>query len=408
MPGAALGVLRQGEPATAYFGFADVRTEAPVTASTRFGIGSLTKTMVASAVAVLDAQHHLCLDDPVASHVPELRGNGWADSSTVRDLLANRSPVPRRTTLEFGFDEHDGEDDRALARLVEEVAAQASCPGHWSYANVGWCLLGRAIESVTGGSWERAMPELLSGAGLCETQWSATATDRAVGHDVSRHGRIPVEPLLSRAYSPAGATVASTLGDMLRYAAWHLADAVPATLRTIHAEVSIPGWLQGWGLGLGRFDWNGTEVWGWDGVVNGQRSVVRLLPDRDGALVVLANGSTGRAMASDLLTAAAPAWLGVDVPTSRLDPSDDVPLELSSYAGCYGWPDRCVEVAATEDRLLVTEDGTTKQAMPLDRTTFLVDRDDPDTPTIAFAEFDAAGRPGVLYDMVWGLERLPE
>jgi hypothetical protein len=148
------------------------------------------------------------------------------------------------------------------------------------------------------------------------------------------------------------------------------------------------------------------DAMGKDGVVNGQRSVMRLIPDRDGAVVVLGNGSTGRAMASALMADAVPPWFGVEVPASALDPSDHLPSGLSSYAGVYGWPDRQVDVVADGHRLLVTEHDTTKRAVPLDQTTFLVDRDDPDTPTIAFADFDATGTPGVLYDMVWGLERL--
>jgi CubicO group peptidase (beta-lactamase class C family) len=378
-----------------------------VTASTRFGIGSLTKSMVASALAVLDAERQLSLDDPVACHVPELRRCPWAQTATFRDLLANRSSVPLRAALEFGFDEHDGDDDGALARLVEEIAGEAPSGEHWSYANVGWCVLGRAIETVTGAVWEEAMPRLLAPVGLSETTWTTSAiVDRVVGHVASPGGPIPVEPLLCRAFSPAGATVASTLEDMLRYAAGHLADSVPAPLRVVHADVSIHGWFDAWGLGLGRFDWDGVEVWGWDGVVNGQRSVLRLLPDRDGAVVVLSNGSTGRAVARSVLADVVPGWFGVNVATIRLDPLPDVPQQLTAYAGVYGWPDRRVDVTETTRGLLVSEDGIAKEAMPLDRRTFLVDRDDPDTPTITFDDFDLAGRPGVLYDMVWGLGRL--
>ena len=40
-----------------------------------------------------------------------------------------------------------------------------------------------------------------------------------------------------------------------------------------------------------------------------------------------------------------------------------------------------------------------------DDRTFLVDVDDPDDPTMTFGAFDAGGRPGVLYQMLWGLPR---
>ena len=408
VPGAAVGLLRQGEGVAAYHGVEDVRTATPVTPATRFGIGSVTKSMVASAIAVLGAEGQLSLDDPVASRVPELGRCSWAQTATVRDLLANRSSVALRSSLEFGFDEHDGDDELALARLVAEVAPEAPAGEHWSYANVGWCVLGRVIETVTGAVWEQAMPRLLATAGLTDTIWTTSAPrEGAVGHDQSAAGPMPVEPLLCRAYAPAGAGIASTLEDMLRYAAWHLTDPVLAALRVVHADISIPGWLDAWGLGLARFAWGGADVWGWDGVVNGQRSVLRLLPDQDGAVVVLTNGSAGRALARSILAETVPAGFGLDVPTVRLDPAPDVPLGVAAYAGTYGWPDRRVDVTQSGRGLVVTEDGVAQEAVPLDHRTFLVDRADPDTPTITFDDFDRDGRPGVLYDMVWGLGRIP-
>jgi CubicO group peptidase (beta-lactamase class C family) len=407
VPGTAFGLLRNGSTTTAYVGVADVRTAQPVSAATRFGIGSLTKSMVAAAVAILAAERRLSFDDPVATHVPELRRCGWAQEATLRDLMANRSPVPLLSSLEFGFDEHADGDDRALARLVAELADRAPAGRHWSYANLGWCVLGRAIETVTGGAWEDAMPRLLAPVGLSGTTWT-TGEDlaRAVGHDESGDGPVPVEPLLSRAYSPAGSTIVSTLEDMLRFAAWHLAHPVAAPLRVVHSDVSIHGWLDGWGLGLGRFDWGGVEVWGWDGVASGQRSVLRLLHDRSAAFVLLSNGRAGRALAFSILADIVPEVCGIGYAGPSLEPSPDAPDRFTAYAGTYGWPDRRVEVTATSRGLQVIEDGVGRPAVPLDRRTFLVDRDDPDVPTITFADFDASGRPGVLYDMVWGLPRL--
>jgi CubicO group peptidase (beta-lactamase class C family) len=123
VPGAAIGILRGGVITTACFGTANIRTGEAVTDNTRFSIGSLTKTMVATVIAVLAAGGRLSLDDPVSVHVPELRGGKWADVATVRDLLANRSGLPLRAALEFGFAAHRDTDDGALARLVAEIDA---------------------------------------------------------------------------------------------------------------------------------------------------------------------------------------------------------------------------------------------------------------------------------------------
>jgi hypothetical protein len=44
--------------------------------------------------------------------------------------------------------------------------------------------------------------------------------------------------------------------------------------------------------------------------------------------------------------------------------------------------------------------------MPIDETTFLVDADSPDNPTVTFGNFDVDGRACVLYQMLWGLPRV--
>src|SRR5437763_830222 len=156
VPGAALGILRDGETTTAYYGVTDVRSGNPVTADARFSVGSLTKSMVATLVASLAEAGRLSLDDPAAMHVPELRGVGWAERATIRDLLANRSGVPLRAALEFGFDDRREADADALGRLVADAAREPPSAGAWSYANVGWCVLGRVIETATGAVWEDA------------------------------------------------------------------------------------------------------------------------------------------------------------------------------------------------------------------------------------------------------------
>ena len=62
MPGAAIGILREGTATTAYFGVADVSTGTPVTTDTLFSVGSLTKSMVATVIARLAEAGRLSLD----------------------------------------------------------------------------------------------------------------------------------------------------------------------------------------------------------------------------------------------------------------------------------------------------------------------------------------------------------
>lgn len=407
VPGAAIGVLRGGEVMTAHHGVADTGTGELVTADTRFALGSLTKPMVATVLARLAGAGRFSLDDLAAAHVPELRSASWADHATIRDFLANRSRLPLSAEVEFSYSAF-ANDDAALSRLASKAARGDQSPPFWSYTNAGWCLLGRAIETLTGLTWEDAMQiNLFAVAGMDHTRFETKpgAEPRASGHEMVAGDLVPVEPLVSRAFGPAGTSVLSTATDMLRFAALHLEDPSLAPLRASHAEVRIHSWLDAWCLGWARFDWDGGPVWGWDGLIAGQRSVLRLMPEHRSAIVLMMNSGTGRAMYRSLFGELLQPLLGIRMPELHLEPSPGSAHDLSRFGGVYAWPDQRWEVTATDAGLVMDSPNGKVEALPIDDRTFLVDRDDPDNPTMTFGAFDARGRPGVLYEMLWGLPR---
>ena len=216
-----------------------------------------------------------------------------------------------------------------------------------------------------------------------------------------------VEPLVARRLGPAGTSVVSTIGDMVRFAALHLDDPSLAGLRRLHAEPRIHGWLDGWGLGWAWFDWGGDPVWGWDSVLSGERAVLRLVPEQHAAVVLMTNGGNGRALYRSLLGDLMERCFGITMPPLVLTPSPGAAGDLSRFAGGYGWPDRRWEVTARETCLVITREDVVVEAPPIDERTFLVDAADPDTPTVTFGEPDDRGRPCVVYDMLWALPRDP-
>ena len=367
VPGAVFGTL-DGLTAA---GVADMSTGEPITPDTRFAIGSLAKPMVATAVVRVG----LPLDDHVAARVPELEGVPWAERATLRDLLGNRSGLPLASELEFG----DFPGDVVLSRFAAAVGSARTVGDFWSYANTGWVLLGRALETATGLPWEAAMREVVfEPLGLEQTTFLPAA---AASH---HHGLEPVAPWTPKALAPAGTTILSTAADLLRFAVAHLDDPALAVLRTEPSGVRIHGWLDDWCLGWARVD----SMFGWDGLITGQRSVLRFAPDRRTASVLLTNGSAGRRVYRALYGAL------------PLEPTA-APDDLSRYAGTYAWPDRVWTVTATGDRLVLEGDGETYDARPLDTRTFVVDADDPDNPCVTFDG-------DVLYLMLWCLPRVKE
>ena len=407
VPGAAIGVLQDGAETVACYGVADTSSGVPVTADSCFSVGSLTKSMVATVVSRLVRDGRLSLDDPVGACVPELAAAHWAQHATVRDLLGNRSGLPLRQGLEFDFGAHEVDNGSGLSAFVASVGAHEPTEIDWSYTNAGWCILGRAIEAVTGNSWEDAMrDELFVPAGMHQTLFATESEPnrRVSGHEVTADRQVPVEPVVARAFGPAGTSAVSTVGDLLRFAALHLDDPALAMLQQPQASPRLHAWLDGWCLGWAWFDWAGGRVYGWDSLIDGERGFLRLVPERRGAVALLANSDSGRAMYRALFAELMPSLFEITVPPLRLEAERHAGEDLSRYAGVYAWPDRRVEVTPSKTGLRIAD----KEAWPLDAETFVVDRWDPDNPTVTFGAFDTSGRPHALYVMLWGLPRLGE
>ena len=117
VPGVAIGLIADGEEWFASFGVTSVEHPLPVDADTLFQIGSITKTVTATALMRLVEQSRLDLDVPVRRYLPELRlrDEDVARRVTLRHLLTHHGGW-------FGdFFDDTGSDDDALARYVERL-----------------------------------------------------------------------------------------------------------------------------------------------------------------------------------------------------------------------------------------------------------------------------------------------
>jgi hypothetical protein len=177
-----------------------------------------------------------------------------------------------------------------------------------------------------------------AGDGADDLRHQPVAEPRAAGHRPTPDGAVPVAPWTPRSHGPAGSTLLSTLGDLLRFARRHLEDPSLAVLRSPHAEVRISAWLDACCLGWARFDWDGGPVWGWDGLISGSRAVLRLVPRQRGAVVLLTNGSNGRALYRSLFPILMPAWFGIGMPALELEPSPSGAGDLARHGACTPGP----------------------------------------------------------------------
>ncbi len=163
VPGAVLAIRgADGTTTLRTFGHAAASSAAPMSASARFPIASLSKPITAAAVRRLVAQGRLRLDDPVFSVLPDLvhADDARYDAITVRHLLQHVSGLGWPGSDPMFEGGRPVGCDRAIKNGLRRRLA--SEPGReMRYSNVGYCLLGRVVERVAGRAYAEAVRELL-------------------------------------------------------------------------------------------------------------------------------------------------------------------------------------------------------------------------------------------------------
>jgi CubicO group peptidase (beta-lactamase class C family) len=309
-PALGWGVMRDGKLALS----------SPNT-STVFRIASMTKTFTAATVLRLRDDGLLALDDPI----PELAGARPTTDSpaiTLRHLLSMQSGI---TSDDPWGDRHLDIRPGEFDALVTSGLLFAVPPGTgFEYSNLGYGVIGRVIERVTGELPQDVIDRLLlRPLELERTTWTQPDHDDWArpyrvedGHAVADDG----PPLGDGALAPMGG-LWSTVDDLVRLMAW-FDDAFPAhdgdddgpvsrasrrEQQQVHRAVDVsraeatgegldhvPERIDGGGYGFGMqviHDQRFGHIVGHSGGLPGYGSNMRWLPGRRVGAVALANST---------------------------------------------------------------------------------------------------------------------
>ena len=222
IPGLAVGVWRHGVVVkTKGYGVASLERQAPVTASTVFDLGGLTKQFTATAIMVLVEQGKLGLDDPIVRSLHDAPP-AWRPI-TVRHLLTHTAGFPGRGQGFKALQTGGLRPSYTTAELTSAAKTDALSfpPGEGAqYSDVGYFLLGLIIEKVTGRRYQDVLTEgFFRPLGMDATALSrqeASATARADVYTL-RDGHLRPLGLDVRLEMPSFYGAFSTVQDLLRW-----------------------------------------------------------------------------------------------------------------------------------------------------------------------------------------------
>ena len=311
IPGLAVCVVRDGKiELMKGYGVKEMGTNEKVDENTLFMIGSNTKAFTATALAILDNEKKLSLDDKVQKWLPDFKlYDPWVTKeANIRDLLCHR----------LGFETFQGDfmffdSDLTTAEMRErfgKLKPLYSYRGKWGYTNAAFMTAGEIIPKVAGKTWAEYLKEkIFTPLGMNNTLALSkdipTASNKAAAHTVWRgelkkipYGRI--DPL-----APAG-SISSSVNDLSKWVMAQLnngklndKEIIPASaIEQTWTPESIlgnggsmfnTGHFALYGLGWFLEEYNGKKIVSHTGGVNGFVTSVTLIPEEKLGIIVLTN-----------------------------------------------------------------------------------------------------------------------
>lgn len=294
--GLAMGVYRGGEPIVSKgYGLADVENGVPVTDSTVFRIGSITKQFTAAAILGLEEEGSLSLDDDLTEILPDYPTGGR--TITIHQLLNHTSGIKSYTSLGHRWQKVQPLDlsHEELLALFQDEPLDFEPGEGWAYNNSGYYLLGMILEEVTGLGYDEYLEEsIFAPLGLQDTSycWERPIIPRrARGYQGSGDDIRNADPLSMTQPGAAGA-LCSSVRDLARWErALRMGEVISAdSYQRMVTPRGIPWYAPrryGYGLEVGELEGEERVVHG--GGIPGFNAMLAYYPGEDLTIVTLSN-----------------------------------------------------------------------------------------------------------------------
>jgi len=298
-PGAAVLVMKDGDIVHARgYGMANLEHGVPIRPSTVFDIASVSKQFGAMAVALLEGDGRLSLDDDVRKYVPELPDFGMR--ITIRHLIHHTSGIRDwpGTLAIGGWDFQDVISFEQILRMAYHQRELNFAPGEaYAYSNTGYNLLAEVVSRVSGRSFRAfAAERIFEPLGMRSTHFQDDSTeivpDRAESYRPAPGGGF--RRVTSNLTALGSSSLFTTIEDLSKWIANFEAAAPvvggPEVVRRLHERgVLNSGETIAYAFGQSIGEYRGLPTVSHTGSWAGYRSVLVRFPEQRFAVGILAN-----------------------------------------------------------------------------------------------------------------------
>lgn len=299
-PGAALGIVEDGKLVYAKgYGIADLEHDLPITPSSVFYIGSVSKQFVTFCVLLLEEQGKLNLDDKIQKYLPDFPEYGAP--LTIRHFIHHTSGVRDYLTLMYlkGRDYLDNSDVDEVYELIKNQKELNFTPGEkYLYSNSCYFMLAMIIEKASGRTIkEFAAKNIFGPLGMEHTQFYDNNLDlvknRVFSYRKKSNG-IGFDNLIMRFDLVGSGGVYSSIEDLYLWDQnfYHniLGKGGQDIINKMHKEgVLNNGESAGYAFALHNDTYKGLRTVHHAGSLAGYRAQLLRFPDEKFSVIILAN-----------------------------------------------------------------------------------------------------------------------
>ncbi|MBY8823834.1 serine hydrolase domain-containing protein [Sphingomonas colocasiae] len=339
-------------------GYADIARRQPVTAETRFAIGSISKSFNAIVMMQLADEGRFDPDAPIARYLPDFHPRSRFPAITGHALLTHTAGLPNYLTHVASM--------RFLIAALDDFEPRYAPGAHFWYSNSGYQLLGYAAEKID----QRPFPLILQQRVFDRLGMTASAPQidgRLRGQIATSYDRTPQGGFVEAPwfdYLASDGAIVSNAADMSAYARMLLARGDTPSGRLISARAFdrfVTPARDNYGYGVDVQD--GGRVIAHGGAIAGFRAYLSAhLADGFG-VVLLANGPLDRALRDRIIARLVQASGGKPAPAAA---PPALRTEAADFVGQFSGPKGEVLRFATDAKggLMLSEGGA---ALPLTR-----------------------------------------
>jgi CubicO group peptidase (beta-lactamase class C family) len=342
-PGCSVGVIRAGDFVyKRSFGYASLELGVPLTPSSVFYMGSVSKQFTAASVVLAAEQGHLSLDDDVRKYLPELPDYGRR--ITLRQMLHQTSGFRDFLDLVFisGRNATDLASPAEILKLIARQRGLNNVPGdEWVYSNSNYFLLGEVVRRATGKSLANfAAENIFRPLGMTHTLFYEDNTlvvpNRVAAYDPGDEGNFLVD--WSTSYDiVGGGGLMSSVDDLLFWDRNFYVNKLgkgklPIELQS-HGVLNNGNQID-YALGLSLGDYRGLPIVEHSGALFGYHSAFLRFPQQRFSVIVLCNLATADPEA--LTRKIADLYLAPDFkPTKNTLTAASALPDPAAFAGTY-------------------------------------------------------------------------